>query len=72
MIDYNQPDDDPIVEEARRAGEAYAARFNFDVRAVFDDLRRMQATSGRHYVNLPLATIKPRSFLTTPRWETAA
>ena len=40
MIDYDQPDDDPVVAEVRQAREQYAARFNFGLRAIFDNLRR--------------------------------
>jgi hypothetical protein len=32
--------DDPIVEEVRRVREAYAARFNYDLEAIFQDLKR--------------------------------
>jgi hypothetical protein len=32
--------EDPIVEEARQAGKAYFARFNHDLDAAFEDLRR--------------------------------
>ena len=53
MIDYDKPDDDPIVAEVRRAREEYAARFNFDLRAIFDNLIREQATSGHEYVSRP-------------------
>jgi hypothetical protein len=40
----SQPD--PIVEEVRRVREAYAARFNFDVRAMFEDVKRQERESG--------------------------
>lgn len=53
MIDYNQPDDDPIVSEVRHARESYAAKFNYDLAAIFSDLRRRQASSDRKYVNPP-------------------
>jgi hypothetical protein len=32
--------EDPIVEEVRRAGREYFARFNGDLDAAFEDLRR--------------------------------
>jgi hypothetical protein len=41
---------DPIVDEVRRAGEAYLEKFNFDVRAAFEDLRRRSDQSGRTLV----------------------
>ncbi len=31
---------DPIVEETRKAGETYAARFGFDMKKMFADLAR--------------------------------
>ncbi len=49
MIDYDKPDPDPIVAEVRRAREALAAEFNYDLRALFAEMQRRQATSGRTY-----------------------
>jgi hypothetical protein len=34
MIDYDKPDDDPIVAEVRRAREEILASFNYDLRAM--------------------------------------
>jgi hypothetical protein len=53
MIDYDKIDDDPIVAEVRRAREEYAARYNYDLRAIFEDLQRHQATNGQKYISLP-------------------
>ena len=39
--------EDPIVAEVRRARERYAARFDFDVRAICRDLRERQEASSR-------------------------
>ena len=52
MIDYDMPDDDPIVAEVRRAREEYAAKFNFDLRLIFDDLkhREQEALRAGHTV----------------------
>jgi hypothetical protein len=38
---------DPIVEEVRRVREAYAARFNYDPEAIFQDIKRQEQESGR-------------------------
>ena len=46
---------DPIVEEVQRAREAYASRFDFDVEALVEDLKRQQAEPNRQVV-----TRKPR------------
>ena len=44
---------DSIVEEIRRDREAYAAKFNFDIEAIFQDIVRQQEESGREIVTLP-------------------
>lgn len=33
---------DPIVEETRRLREEHAKRFNYDLRAIFEDLKRFE------------------------------
>ena len=38
--------EDPIVEEVRRTREKLAAEHNFDVRAIFAELRKRQASLG--------------------------
>jgi len=48
--------DDPIVDEVRRAGEAYLAQFDFDLKAACDDLRRrteLAREAGRNVVSYP-------------------
>ena len=42
---------DPIVDEIRRARDAYAARFNYDLRAIFRDLKDREKRSGRKIVS---------------------
>lgn len=44
---------DPIVDEVRKARREYAAKFNFDLDAIFRDLKEQQNTSGRTYVSYP-------------------
>ena len=44
---------DPIIAELRAIREAYAAQFDYDVEAMFRDIRARQETSGREYVSLP-------------------
>lgn len=41
---------DPIVEEVRTIRQQHTERFNFDLRAIVDDLRKQQEQSGRRYV----------------------
>jgi len=42
---------DPIVEEVRKRGEEYAAKFDFDIDRMFDDLRRLQKESGEPVIS---------------------
>ncbi len=44
---------DPIIAEVRAVRQAYAARFDYDVDAIFRDIRARQEASGREYVRLP-------------------
>jgi hypothetical protein len=43
---------DPIVEEVRKGREEHAARFNYDMDAIFEDLKRLEKASGHVLVNL--------------------
>ncbi len=42
---------DPIVDEVRRARDTYAARFGYDLRAIFRDLKEQEKLSGRAVVS---------------------
>ena len=44
---------DPIIAELRAIREAYAAQFDYNVEAMFRDIRARQEASGREYVRLP-------------------
>ena len=44
---------DPIISEVRAVRDAHAARFDYDVAAIFRDIRTMQEQSKREYVRLP-------------------
>ena len=44
---------DPIIAELRAVRDAHAARFNYDVKAIFNDLQARQKSSGRKYVSYP-------------------
>lgn len=44
--------EDEIVEEIHQIREAYAKSFNYDLDAIFEDLRNKEAKSGREVVNL--------------------
>jgi hypothetical protein len=54
---------DEIVEEIHRIREEYSRSFNHDLKAIFADLQKQQAESGRKIVTL---SHKPG---TTKRWS---
>lgn len=54
---------DEIVEEIHRIREEYAKSFNYDLNAIFADLRKKQDESGREVV-----TLSRKPGLTT-RWS---
>lgn len=43
---------DPIVEEIRKIRDEHAARFNYDLEAIYKDFKRLEEESGRKTVNL--------------------
>jgi hypothetical protein len=45
---------DEIVEEIHQYREEYAKSFNYDLKAIFDDLRKKQIAHGRSVVKLPI------------------
>ncbi len=45
---------DPIVEEIRSIRDEHAARFNYDLDAIFDDIKKSEKELG-----LPLVTLPP-------------
>ena len=50
---------DHIIAEVRRARQAYAKQFNYDVYAMWRDLQERQHKSGRPVVSLPPKRIEP-------------
>ena len=50
---------DSIVAEVRRAREAYAKQFHYDVQAMWRDLKVRQHKSGRTVVSLRPKRIEP-------------
>lgn len=49
---------DPIVEEVRKLREEHAARLNYDVDAIFEDLKRLERER-----DLTVTSRKPRRIL---------
>jgi hypothetical protein len=41
---------DPIVDEVRRVRDAHAARFNYDLDAIFQDIKAREKKSGLVFV----------------------
>lgn len=47
---------DEVIDEVRAIREAHAAKFNFDLRAIFEDLKKSEAehlADGRAFVEPP-------------------
>ncbi len=42
---------DPIVEEVRKHREARAARFGYDIKAIFEDARKREREGGRKVIS---------------------
>ncbi len=72
---------DPIIAEVRAIRQAYAARFDYDVAAIFNDIRAREEAAKRNYVSRPPRGVhsgpgsEPQSSQhevssqTTPRWD---
>jgi hypothetical protein len=43
--------EDPIVDEVRKVREAHAAKFNYDLWAIYRDLKEQERKSGRAFVS---------------------
>ena len=44
---------DPIVEEVREVRDSHAARFEYDLDAIFRDIKEKEKKSGCRYVSFP-------------------
>lgn len=54
--------DDEVVTEVRKVREEHAARFNYDLRAIFTDLQRSEAARDRTdspLVSAPKGPVEP-------------
>ena len=49
---------DPVVEEVHKIRQAHASKFNFDLHAICEDLRKKEKICGH-----PLVTLPPKPFL---------
>jgi hypothetical protein len=41
---------DPIVDEVRRIRDAHAARFNYDLDAIFQDIKERELKNGHKFI----------------------
>ena len=58
---------DPIVEEVRAIREAYAARFQYDLQAIYRDLKAQERQHGWQTVSFPPRPAKPVERAVRPR-----
>ena len=54
---------DPIVDEVRRVRDAYAAQFNYDLDAIFQDVKEQERKSKRTFASLRREKIVPESVI---------
>jgi len=59
--------EDPIVSEIRRGRDEHAARFNYDLRAICEDLREQEKKSGRKFVSYPPRRVQTRETVAARR-----
>ena len=62
-----KPETDPIVAEVRAIRDAHASRFNYDLRLICEDIRKMQEASGREYVQYPPRPAVPHTLAASNR-----
>ncbi len=43
----------PVVEEIRKVREAHAAKYNYDLYAIYRALKKEETESGHQFVSLP-------------------
>jgi hypothetical protein len=56
---------DDVVDEVRAVREAHAARFNYDLRAIYDDLKKSETAriaAGHPFVLPPSHSETPSAF----------
>jgi hypothetical protein len=49
---------DPIVEEVRKHRQERAARFGYDIRAIFEDAKKREKEGGREVVSRPAKRVE--------------
>ena len=54
---------DPIVDEVRRVRDAHAAMFNYDLDAIFHDIKEQEKLSGLKFVSYPPRRVEPNRLM---------
>jgi hypothetical protein len=50
---YKAMKDDPIVEEVRQYREQHAAQFDYDLQAIYQDLKNQESKSKKVFITYP-------------------
>ena len=50
---------DEIVEEVRKARDEFAAKFDYDMDAIYREIKKQEAESGRKFVSFPPKPVEP-------------
>ena len=56
---------DPIIDEIRKVREAHASQFNFDLDAIFRDIKEREKQGRRKFVSFPPRNAEPNQVLPT-------
>ena len=56
---------DEVVEEVRKARDEFAAKFNYDMDAIYREIKKQEAESDREFVSFPPKRVKATDNLTT-------
>lgn len=51
---------DPVIAEVRAVRDEHAARFGYDVPAIFRDIQSMQKSSGKVFVRYPARKVSAK------------
>lgn len=54
---------DPVIDEVRKIREAYAEKFNYDIKAICRDLKRKQAKHADKVISKPFPRKKAETLL---------
>jgi hypothetical protein len=45
---------DPIIKEIHKIRQEHAKNFNYDFKAIFNELKKQEKNSGRQFISLPI------------------